>query len=125
MVELFYLLQSLGFCTVQDFKDAFMLFHRAHLEASAEKWNRLLTSLEELIKWLNTKDEELKKQMPIGGDVPTLQQQYDHCKVSCITFIDMFPTVNNKMSQIEYRRNDEHLIPPSIEFLKKKHNALF
>ncbi|XP_057345118.1 utrophin isoform X6 [Manis pentadactyla] len=54
---------------------------RAHLEASAEKWNRLLTSLEELIKWLNMKDEELKKQMPIGGDVPALQLQYDHCKV--------------------------------------------
>ncbi|XP_040821528.1 utrophin isoform X4 [Ochotona curzoniae] len=53
---------------------------RAHLEASAEKWNRLLTSLEELIKWLNLKDEELKKQMPIGGDVPALQLQYDHCK---------------------------------------------
>uniref|UniRef100_A0A8C9LFG2 Utrophin n=1 Tax=Pavo cristatus TaxID=9049 RepID=A0A8C9LFG2_PAVCR len=73
---------------------------RAHLEASAEKWNRLLTSLEELIKWLNTKDEELKKQMPIGGDVPTLQQQYDHCKVSCITFIDTYATMNNRMSQI-------------------------
>ncbi|KAM4866330.1 utrophin isoform 3-T3 [Thomomys bottae] len=53
---------------------------RAHLEASAEKWNRLLVSLEELIKWLNIKDEELKKQMPIGGDVPALQLQYDHCK---------------------------------------------
>ncbi|XP_006891741.1 PREDICTED: utrophin [Elephantulus edwardii] len=53
---------------------------RAHLEASAEKWNRLLTSLEELIKWLNLKDEELKKQMPIGGDVLALQLQYDHCK---------------------------------------------
>ncbi|XP_052025807.1 utrophin isoform X2 [Apodemus sylvaticus] len=54
---------------------------RAHLEASAEKWTRLLASLEELIKWLNMKDEELKKQMPIGGDVPALQLQYDHCKV--------------------------------------------
>ncbi|XP_071469048.1 utrophin isoform X2 [Marmota flaviventris] len=53
---------------------------RAHLEASAEKWNRLLVSLEELIKWLNMKDEELKKQMPLGGDVPALQLQYDHCK---------------------------------------------
>ncbi|XP_045698757.1 utrophin isoform X1 [Phyllostomus hastatus] len=53
---------------------------RAHLEASAEKWNRLLMSLEELVKWLNMKDEELRKQMPIGGDVPALQLQYDHCK---------------------------------------------
>lgn len=74
---------------IQGFKDALMLYHRAHLEASAEKWNRLLTSLEELIKWLNAKDEELKKQMPVGGDVPTLQQQYDHCKVSCLSFMDM------------------------------------
>lgn len=74
---------------IQGFKDALMLFHRAHLEASAEKWNRLLTSLEELIKWLNAKDEELKKQMPVGGDVPTLQHQYDHCKVSCLSFTDM------------------------------------
>lgn len=94
------MLPFLGFCTIQDIKYASMLFHRAHLEASAEKWNRLLTSLEELIKWLNTKDEELKKQMPIGGDVPTLQQQYDHCKVSCVTFIDTYATVNNRMSQI-------------------------
>ncbi|XP_060046756.1 utrophin [Erinaceus europaeus] len=54
---------------------------RAHLEASAEKWNRLLLSLEELIKWLNLKDEELTMQMPIGGDVPALQLQHDHCKV--------------------------------------------
>lgn len=74
---------------IQVFKDAVMVSHRAHLEVSAEKWNRLLTSLEELIKWLNAKDEELKKQMPVGGDVPTLQQQYDHCKVSCLSFMDM------------------------------------
>ncbi|KAM3851338.1 utrophin isoform 2-T2 [Vipera latastei] len=53
---------------------------RSHLEASAEKWSKLVTSLEELIKWLNLKDDELKKQMPVGGDVPTLQQQHDHCK---------------------------------------------
>jgi len=85
---------------IQVFKDASMLFHRAHLEASAEKWNRLLTSLEELIKWLNAKDEELKKQMPIGGDVPTLQQQYDHCKVSCLSFIGKYASLNSRVKQI-------------------------
>ncbi|XP_078412683.1 utrophin isoform X4 [Cetorhinus maximus] len=53
---------------------------RAHLEANAERWNRLLASLEELSKWLNLKDEALTKQMPIGGDVQTLQQQHDHCR---------------------------------------------
>ncbi|XP_059842070.1 utrophin-like isoform X5 [Hypanus sabinus] len=52
---------------------------RVHLEANAERWNRLLTSLEELNKWLNLKDETLTKQMPVGGDVQTLLQQRDHC----------------------------------------------
>ncbi|XP_078086589.1 LOW QUALITY PROTEIN: utrophin-like [Mustelus asterias] len=53
---------------------------RAHLEANAERWNRLLASLEEVSKWLNLKDEALTKQMPIGGDVQTLLQQHDHCR---------------------------------------------
>ncbi|XP_067900301.1 utrophin-like isoform X3 [Heterodontus francisci] len=53
---------------------------RAHLEANAERWNRLLVSLEELSKWLNLKEETLAKQMPIGGDVQTLLQQHDHCR---------------------------------------------
>ncbi|KAM9703806.1 utrophin isoform 2-T3 [Menidia menidia] len=56
---------------------------RAHLEASAERWSRLLGLLEELWRWICMKDEELAKQMPIGGDVPTLLQQQNHCTVLC------------------------------------------
>ncbi|XP_043096167.1 dystrophin-like [Puntigrus tetrazona] len=52
---------------------------RAHLEASAERWSRLLSVLEELGRWISVKDEELNKQMPIGGDVPTVLQQQSHC----------------------------------------------
>ncbi|KAI5096115.1 utrophin [Silurus meridionalis] len=52
---------------------------RAHLEASAERWSRLLSILEELWRWICQKDDELTKQMPIGGDVPTLMQQHSHC----------------------------------------------
>uniref|UniRef100_A0A8B9J9S4 Utrophin n=1 Tax=Astyanax mexicanus TaxID=7994 RepID=A0A8B9J9S4_ASTMX len=52
---------------------------RAHLEASAERWSRLLSVLEELWRWICMKDDELTKQMPIGGDVPTLLQQHNHC----------------------------------------------
>ncbi|KAG7239201.1 hypothetical protein INR49_029952, partial [Caranx melampygus] len=52
---------------------------RAHLEASAERWSRLLGLLEELWRWICMKDEDLAKQMPIGGDVPTLLQQQNHC----------------------------------------------
>uniref|UniRef100_A0A3P9N770 Utrophin n=1 Tax=Poecilia reticulata TaxID=8081 RepID=A0A3P9N770_POERE len=56
---------------------------RAHLEASAERWSRLLGLLEELWRWICTKDEELAKQMPVGGDVPTLLQQQNHCTTLC------------------------------------------
>ncbi|XP_018120690.2 utrophin isoform X2 [Xenopus laevis] len=54
---------------------------RTHLEVSADKWNHLMKSLEELINWLDVRNEELKKQMPVGGDVPTVQQQFEYCKV--------------------------------------------
>ncbi|XP_061560376.1 utrophin isoform X3 [Phycodurus eques] len=54
---------------------------RAHLEASAERWSRLLGLLEELWRWICMQDEELAKQMPVGGDVPTLLQQQNHCAI--------------------------------------------
>ncbi|XP_048793833.1 utrophin isoform X1 [Lagopus muta] len=85
---------------------------RAHLEASAEKWNRLLTSLEELIKWLNTKDEELKKQMPIGGDVPTLQQQYDHCKALRRELKDKEQTILSAVDQARIFLADQPIEGP-------------
>ncbi|XP_032538252.1 utrophin isoform X2 [Chiroxiphia lanceolata] len=85
---------------------------RAHLEASAEKWNRLLTSLEELIKWLNVKDEELKKQMPVGGDVPTLQQQYDHCKALRRELKDKEQAILNAVDQARVFLADQPIEGP-------------
>ncbi|XP_074846537.1 utrophin isoform X2 [Carettochelys insculpta] len=85
---------------------------RAHLEASAEKWNRLLTSLEELIKWLNRKDEELKKQMPVGGDVPTLQQQYDHCKALRHELKDKEQTILSAIEQARIFLADQPIEGP-------------
>ncbi|XP_032910197.1 utrophin isoform X3 [Catharus ustulatus] len=85
---------------------------RAHLEVSAEKWNRLLTSLEELIKWLNAKDEELKKQMPVGGDVPTLQQQYDHCKALRRELKDKEQTILNAVDQARVFLADQPIEGP-------------
>ncbi|XP_040285503.1 utrophin isoform X2 [Bufo bufo] len=72
---------------------------RTHLEASADKWNYLLKSLEELICWLDVRDEEVKKQMPVGGDVPTVQQQYDFCKVLKRELKDKEQTVLNTVEQ--------------------------
>ncbi|XP_043556668.1 dystrophin isoform X1 [Chiloscyllium plagiosum] len=50
---------------------------RACLETSAEQWKRLHVSLQDLLAWLNLKNDELTRQKPIGGDVPTVQQQND------------------------------------------------
>ncbi|XP_074076386.1 dystrophin isoform X6 [Macrotis lagotis] len=50
---------------------------RSHLEVSSDQWKRLHLSLQELLVWLQLKDDELSRQAPIGGDYPTVQQQND------------------------------------------------
>ncbi|XP_033847002.1 LOW QUALITY PROTEIN: dystrophin [Periophthalmus magnuspinnatus] len=72
---------------------------RAHLEASAERWSRLLGILEELWRWICSKDEELAKQMPIGGDVPTLLQQQNHCTALQTELKEREPLVISTLDQ--------------------------
>uniref|UniRef100_A0A8C7GYT2 Utrophin-like n=1 Tax=Oncorhynchus kisutch TaxID=8019 RepID=A0A8C7GYT2_ONCKI len=72
---------------------------RAHLEASAERWSRLQSLLEELWRWICLKEKELAKQMPIGGDVPTLLQQHNHCKVLRSELKDREHVVANTLDQ--------------------------
>uniref|UniRef100_A0A672PMZ2 Utrophin n=1 Tax=Sinocyclocheilus grahami TaxID=75366 RepID=A0A672PMZ2_SINGR len=84
---------------------------RAHLEASAERWNRLLSVLEELGRWISVKDEELNKQMPIGGDVPTVLQQQTHCTVRAVSSL---------LSPLSFNLFSSHLIlvsSPSSELI--------
>ncbi|XP_075813326.1 dystrophin isoform X1 [Microtus pennsylvanicus] len=50
---------------------------RSHLEASSDQWKRLHLSLQELLVWLQLKDDELSRQAPIAGDFAAVQKQND------------------------------------------------
>nr|XP_005995015.2 PREDICTED: dystrophin isoform X4 [Latimeria chalumnae] len=50
---------------------------RSHLEATSDQWKRFHLSLQELLAWIHLKNDELTRQMPVGGDVPTVQKQND------------------------------------------------
>uniref|UniRef100_A0A4W5KR08 Dystrophin n=1 Tax=Hucho hucho TaxID=62062 RepID=A0A4W5KR08_9TELE len=56
---------------------------RVRLEAFSDNSGKLQLSLQEIIDWLTSKDEELSQQLPIGGDVGAVQHQREFHQVLC------------------------------------------
>uniref|UniRef100_A0A3P8ZFS8 Dystrophin related protein 2 n=1 Tax=Esox lucius TaxID=8010 RepID=A0A3P8ZFS8_ESOLU len=57
------------------------LIRLVRLEAFSDNSGKLQLSLQEIIEWLMVKDEELSEQLPIGGDVGSVQHQRDFHQV--------------------------------------------
>ena len=55
---------------------------RSRLETNAEQWTQLLKTLKELIDWSTQKQQDIKAQQPVGGDVNSVTEQYDNHQVS-------------------------------------------
>uniref|UniRef100_A0A4W5P726 Utrophin n=1 Tax=Hucho hucho TaxID=62062 RepID=A0A4W5P726_9TELE len=96
---------------------------RAHLEASAERWSRLLSLLEELWRWICLKDEDLAKQMPIGGDVPTLLQQHNHCTALQSELKDREHVVVSTLDQARMYLADQPIEGPGEPHLTPEEKA--
>ncbi|XP_078264997.1 dystrophin isoform X3 [Rhinoraja longicauda] len=92
---------------------------RACLETNAEQWKRLQISLQDLVTWMNLKNDELRRQMPIGGDVPTVHQQNDvhrtfkrELKAKEPVIMSALDTVQLFLAEQSIRGPESHLSAP-------------
>ncbi|XP_017573216.1 dystrophin isoform X2 [Pygocentrus nattereri] len=74
---------------------------RPHLDASMEQWKHFHMSLQELLHWLQLKKEDLDQQKPVGGDVPTVQQQLITHKAFRRELNTMEPSVKGALENVK------------------------
>ncbi|XP_048870512.1 dystrophin isoform X3 [Brienomyrus brachyistius] len=81
---------------------------RSHLDAGTGQWKCLHLSLQELLTWLQQKNEELDHMAPIGGEIPIVQQQLEAHRAFRIEVKAKEPAVSGALNAVGAFLADQH-----------------
>uniref|UniRef100_A0A3B3R1U0 Dystrophin n=1 Tax=Paramormyrops kingsleyae TaxID=1676925 RepID=A0A3B3R1U0_9TELE len=81
---------------------------RSHLDAGTGQWKCLHLSLQELLTWLQQKNEELDHMAPTGGDIPMVQQQLEAHRAFRIEVKAKEPAVSGALNAVGAFLADQH-----------------
>ncbi|XP_039770096.1 dystrophin isoform X4 [Ornithorhynchus anatinus] len=96
---------------------------RSHLEAGSDQWKRLHVSLQELLAWLQLKEDELSQQPPVGGDSPTVQKQNDTHRAFKRELKTKEPVITSALESVRTLLSEQPAGGPERPFLESRDPA--
>ncbi|XP_062373471.1 dystrophin [Sardina pilchardus] len=91
---------------------------RPYLDVNTQKWKHLHLNLQDLLIWLQQKQEELNRQKPPGSDIPTLQQQQDKHRELHFEVQEKEPLVISSLETVKAFLSDQPSSEPQAPDLR-------